>query len=473
MGMSAFSREKRAEFDLNVLRERRKRLLGRMKGRPFLLPAGESKPRNYPANPYPYRASSHFLWAVGWPVPGAVFGSDGRAGFLFLRERGESDELWHGQMPTLPEYAEFLGLEVKPLSDLSDWVRSQGPERIQFLPASDTRSTQFILSLLGREVSEKSAFLWEEKDLQLARAMIEMRLCHDPLLIGSMRKACEVTRRAFFAGMSVTRPGVEERQIYGKMLGEIAAAGMQAAYSPIVTVRGEILHCESYEHTTKAGDLILADVGAESLGGVASDVTRTWPASGRFSATQKLLYEVVLRAQQCAIDALVPGQRYREVHLAACRSLLADLVAIGILRGDPAELLSDGIHAILFPHGIGHLLGLDVHDMEDLGDLAGYEDGRLRSSQFGLNHLRMDRDLRPGMVVTIEPGFYQIAGILRPESPLSKKAGDRLNRKELARFSDVRGIRIEDDLLITDKGSECLTREIPKAPAEIEKFLAG
>jgi Xaa-Pro aminopeptidase len=237
-------------------------------------------------------------------------------------------------------------------------------------------------------------------------------------------------------------------------------------------VHGEVLHNEDHGNLIGATDLLLCDVGAETATGWAADVTRTWPASGRYSPTQRDLYDVVLAAQQDTIAAVKPGVRYRDLHLLAGRLLADGLVALGILRGDPAELVADGVVALLFPHGIGHLLGLDVHDMEDLGDRAGYAPGRTRATEFGLRSLRLDRDLVPGMAVTVEPGLYIVPAILNDKT-LSARAGDRLRRDRLAAFADVRGIRIEDDILVTPTGHEVLSAAIPKKREDIESVMNG
>jgi Xaa-Pro aminopeptidase len=250
----------------------------------------------------------------------------------------------------------------------------------------------------------------------------------------------------------------------------IVARGMTCAYPSIVTPHGEILHSERYDQRLEAGDLLLADVGAETAGGWASDVTRTWPVSGKFTTPQKEIYEVVLSAQRQAIAGVTPGTRYRNVHVLASQALAAGLVDLGILRGNPIELAADGIVALLFPHGIGHLLGLDVHDMEDLGDRAGYAPGRERSKQFGLSALRLDRDLVPGMAVTIEPGFYVSPAVL-DHPTLSRVGNGRLDRARLRAFADVRGIRIEDDVLVTESGREVLTDGIPKTVAAVESSM--
>jgi Xaa-Pro aminopeptidase len=238
-------------------------------------------------------------------------------------------------------------------------------------------------------------------------------------------------------------------------------------------VHGEVLHNTSYDGVLAAGDLLLADAGAEHQGW-ASDVTRTWPVSGRFSGTQRAMYEIVLAANEAAIDLVRPGNRYRDVHLAAARVLTRGLVELGILSGDVDDLVVRGAHAVLFPHGVGHLLGLDVHDMEDLGDRAGYAPGRTRSDQFGLGYLRLDRDLQPGMVVTIEPGLYRIDALLADERIAEPWVRDgTLSMDALARFADTRGIRIEDDVLCTPTAPRVLTATIPKSVAQLEALVGS
>jgi Xaa-Pro aminopeptidase len=256
------------------------------------------------------------------------------------------------------------------------------------------------------------------------------------------------------------------------MQAEIVAHGMACAYEPIVTVHGEVLHVRHKTGTLLAHDLLLADVGAETPEGFAGDVTRVWPVSGRFSATQRVAYEVVLASQQAAIAAVAPGVRYLDVHRAAGLALVEGLIGLGILRGSAPELYARGAAALFFPHGVGHLLGLDVHDMEDLGDRAGYEPGRARPSTAGDRYLRLDRDLMPGMCVTIEPGFYQIPRILSRPSEVGELEA-ALDRDKLARFADVRGVRIEDDVLVTATGSEVLTLAVPKSIDDVEHAMLG
>jgi Xaa-Pro aminopeptidase len=301
---------------------------------------------------------------------------------------------------------------------------------------------------------------------------IALRRIHDRWAVAEMRLGAETTRHAHLAGMKATRPGLRESEIAAAMVKEASAREVRMAFQPIVTVHGEVLHNHHHHHRMEARDLLLADVGAESPGGFASDVTRTWPVDGRYSTTQRELYEVVLRAQEATCAAVRPGVRYRDLHLLASTELTRGLCDLGILRGEPGELVADGMVYLLFPHGVGHLIGPDVHDMEDLGDRPAYAQGRERSPQFGLKYLRLDLDLEPGMAVTIEPGLYRVPAILQ-DPKLSALARGRLDADRLAQFSDVRGIRIEDDVLLTDDGAEVLTAAIPKRVADVEAVLAA
>jgi Xaa-Pro aminopeptidase len=314
---------------------------------------------------------------------------------------------------------------------------------------------------LGRDVEQLGRD--ETIDGPLLEALVALRLCHDQAALHELRRAAELSVDAHLTGMRATRAGLREHSVVAAMEGVLGAAGFTTAYGSIVTTHGEVLH----DQTLRDGDLLLADVGAETGAGYAADVTRTWPVSGRFSATQREIYQLVLEAQRAALREVRPGARYRDVHLAAAAALCRCLVDVGVLRGDPEGLLERGAHALFMPHGIGHLLGLDVHDMEDLGDRAGYAPGRTRAAQFGLSYLRLDRDLAPGMLVTIEPGFYQVPFLLREPERVGLD-GSVIDRERLAQFADVRGIRIEDDVLVTAAGHEVLTARLPKEPGAIE-----
>lgn len=453
-------------LDTRALTERRESLSRALGGAAALIAAGAATPRNYPANTFAFRASSHFLYFVGLHLEGAFLLLEGDAATLFVAERPVDDELWHGPTPSISQLERAIGCRIRSTDELSNVLRAR---RVATLPAMDAPTRVRQAELLSRPI--RIGQLDDEGDAALADAIIALRLRHDDAAIKGLREAADATRAAHVAGMDATRAGVREHAIRGAMEGALIGRGMGTAYQSIVTTRGEVLHSHSYANELRDGDLLLADVGAETESGWAGDVTRTWPVSGKYSETQRTIYEIVLAAQRIAIECVRPGIRYRDVHLAACHAIARGLIDIGILRGDPEELVQDGVHALFFPHGVGHLLGLDVHDMEDLGDRAGYAKGRERSKQFGLSYLRLDRDLEPGMAVTIEPGIYFVPAILN--SPEHIAIGrDRVNQSMLERFADVRGIRIEDDVLVTSHGHEVLTDSIPKTVADVEAVLS-
>ncbi len=421
---------------MNAFAARRRRL-AELVDQPVLVSAGHAPARNYAGNPYPFRASSHFLYLVGEGIAGARLLVDGDVSTLYVPPVDPDDALWHGPAPDRGALAARVGCHVRD----DTWLPN-APEAIE-LP-----------------------------DAQLADAMLALRLVHDDAAIDGLRRAAEGTTAAHLAGMAATRPGLREWAVLAEMEAALARRGMTTAYQSILTVHGEVLHNHAHHHALAPGDLVLADVGAETHDGWAGDVTRTWPATGRFSDAQRAIYDVVLASQKAAIDAVGPGVRYRDVHLTAARVITEGLVELGVLKGDVDGLLEDGVHALFFPHGVGHLIGLDVHDMEDLGDRAGYAPGRERSERFGLCYLRLDRDLEPGMAVTIEPGFYQVPAILS-DPELTRRAKGRLDLTRLEDFADVRGIRIEDDVLVTETGREVLTAGIPKEADEVERAVGG
>jgi Xaa-Pro aminopeptidase len=436
-----------------------------------LLPAGRPRAKNYPANTHPFRADSHFLYLVGRSIAEAALLLAEPEPKLYVPPPDRSAALWDGPSPTMEELGRELGIRVRPLAELGDWLRISG-EEVATVSPNDDETAAWLSAVLGRRIEARSGAKIQDgtPDAKLADELIELRIKHDPAGVAQLRQAAAVTALAHRAGMRATRHGIREAEVAGAMVGAILASGMSVSYEPIVTVHGEVLHNKTYDNVIGLGDLVLADVGAETPEGWAGDVTRVWPANGRFSPTQRAIYQVVLEAQRAAIDLVSPGMRYRSIHEAAAREIIAGLLDLGIMRGDADELVMRGAHALFFPHGVGHLLGVDVHDMEDLGDRAGYQHGRQRPERFGDAYLRLDRDLAPGMAVTIEPGFYQVPAILQ-DPDLTRPFEMNIDRRELARFADVRGIRIEDDVLVTEHGNEVLTAAIPKELHEIEEAL--
>lgn len=449
----------------STLHQRRQRL-AQLINTPAILWSGRAASRNFPANRFPFRASSHFLYFAGLPLDNAAIRIEGDRLELFMDDPAAATILWHGETPTRKEIAATLGADAAyPLAELASRTANAATVAVQDVPTYEHQC-----QLLNREVVSASAA--QGIDLELAKAIISVRLIHDAAALAEIRRAVSVSVEAHRAGMRATPTAKTEAEIRAAMESVILAHNMSCAYGSIVTVHGEVLHNEQYHHPLQRGDLLLADVGAETETGWASDITRTWPVSGRFSATQRDIYDLVLAAHDVCIREMRPGVEYRDIHLLAALVMAQGLVNLGILLGSASELVERDAHALFFPHGVGHILGLDVHDLEDLGDLAGYEAGRQRSDRFGLGYLRLDRPLRSGMVVTIEPGFYQVPAILK-DANLRSKYQDAVNWERLAQFSDVRGIRIEDDVLVTETGAEVLTAQLPSAPEAVEALSSG
>lgn len=448
-------------LDRAACAHRRADLATRLGSRPALIAAGAPRARGTYRGLHLFRAGSHFLYLFGLHLPKAMGLWTGEHWQLFLPEPGPDAALWTGPEPGLGEMADILGVPTLPLAKLADAIEAP---RTATLPAPDIETCVEQSTLLGRDIRPGKLGTLDEP---LADAMIAMRLVHDAAAIAGLREAAAATKAAHLAGLRATRPGIRESVVRAAIEGELLARNMSTSYNSIVSVHGEVLHNEAHHHELRDGDLLLVDAGAETSGGWAGDVTRTWPVSGRYSPTQRDLYQVVLKAQMAAAEAVRPGRRYLDLQGIAALRIAEGLVDLGILSGHPAELVGDGVVALFFPHGVGHLIGLDVHDLDDLGDRATYAPGRTRSADPGLRALRLDRDLVPGMAVTIEPGFYQVSAIL--DDPERAKVGNgRVHRERLAAFRDVRGIRIEDTLLVTATGHENLTDTIPKDIATIE-----
>ncbi len=424
---------------------RRRRLSDAVDGAEILLLGHRLLPRNYLDNHYPFRQDSSFLYFVGTNLPGvaAVIGAEGHT-TLYLPTPGPSDALWLGELPPAEQIAAVAGADA-----------------VAAVEGLDLSAPRLTLPLTDPSVPAP------EPSEALARAVIDLRLCHAPEEIASLRRACAVTAAGHRAAMEATCPGVFDHEVGALVDGVFALHGMAPSFPTIATARGEVLHGHARHEALEAGQLMLVDAGAEERGGCAGDVTRTFPVSGAFTPRQADIYDLVLAAADASIVACAPGVRYRDVHLASCRVIAAGLRDLGLLRGDPDGLVERGAHAAFFPHGVGHLLGLDVHDMELYGDVAGYEPGRSRSDQFGLGFLRLDRDLRPGMAVTIEPGIYFVPAILR-DPDLRDRLGDSVAWDVAASWLPFGGVRIEDDVLITTDGHEILTSGIPRTRPDVE-----
>jgi Xaa-Pro aminopeptidase len=431
------------------------------------------QPRNYTDNTYPFRQNSHFLYYTGLSEPDLAVLSYPEPDYdvLFARPSTLDDVVWSGGGHNRLDMARHSGIEtVEELGRLGVYLtqaRSRGLD-IHYLPQYQASSLFRVAELLVIEPSEVTA----GASRRLVEEVVRQRSIKSDLEIDEIEDALGVTARMHSASMAATRPGVREHQIAGLIQGIALESNREQAYPPIVTVHGEVLHNHSYHHTLAEGQLLLNDSGAESPNYYASDITRTCPVSGKFTAAQAEVYETVLRGQLAAIDRIRPGIPYRDVHLQAARVMVEGLKAIGLMKGNPDDAVEAGAHALFFPHGIGHMLGLDVHDMEDLGDVVGYPPGEARNPQFGLNFLRLSRSLEAGFVLTVEPGIYFIPALI-DRWHQERMHKEFISYDKLDAFRNFGGIRIEDDVLVTPEGARVLGPGIPKTVAEVEATVGS
>ncbi len=458
---------------------RRKRFLAGLES-PVLLMAGGLLARNYPANVFPFRADGNFLYFFQRPEPGSAAFFDPADGkvTLFLTERTVADALWHGAMEPFAEVKARQGVDaVLAVEELEQQIAALAKGRqVRSLAVADPKATARARAITG-EALDFDDPKWVGDGALLER-IAKLRLHKDADELAEMRRLVPITREAHLLAMQHSKPGVTEQFLAGQVAGAFARGGCTAAYNTILSVRGEVLHNNEHRNTLRQGDIVLLDAGAESVDtGYCNDVTRDWPVGGAFTPEGRDVYELVLQSEVDAIAAVKPGVRYRDLHLRAARVLAEGLVKLGLLVGDADGLVESGAHAIFFPHGLGHQLGLDVHDLEAFGDRIHYPGGRTRSTQFGTQYLRMDMDLEEGMTFTIEPGLYFVPAILHsPE--LRERFKTQVNWTAAQKFLAMNGgrgfggIRIEDDVVCTKSGVEVLTASIPKTRAEIES-IAG
>ena len=440
----------------SVYRQRRARLAERLQ-RPLVICAGFAPSRNYAANAYPFRAGSSYLYFGGPPVEGAAWlirpGSDGNDGCTLLRTAPTADDIvWLGPVPSDTEMTAAAGLADDRLAqpDQLGTLLADQPAAVVAPPGA---RTQAYIAAWGLEPAQPAELL----------PIIELRLLKDVHEMQAMHRAAEVNVEAQRAVMAATAEGRGEADAAAAFFAVLVANQCRPSFTPIISVHGEILHGQGFANRLDAGRLLLVDAGAEEPGGYACDITRTYPVNGSWTSIQRHFYETVLRAVQESLAACVPGRRFRDVHDLAAKVLCEGLVQAELLRGDPAELAGRYAHTLFFCHGLGHLIGLDVHDMEDFGDLAGYAPGRQRRPEFGNNFLRLDRDLEPGLCLTIEPGIYLVPAIWQRDD-LVKPFADAVNRPAIDALlkEQFGGIRIEETICITDTGPpEVLSRALP------------
>ncbi len=461
-------------FSADVYIERRKRLRTDVQAGLILFLGNEESPMNYADNQYPFRQDSSFLYFFGLDCPGlaAVIDVEKGTECMFGDDLTVDDIVWTGPQPTLKEKCRKTGISetagLDKLPDVLNKAAKQGRE-IHFLPQYRPENVLEIQQLLKIPPSAVPPHVSEP----LIKAVIAQRSIKSEQEIAQIEAALDISYEMQTLAMKMSKPGVYERQVASAMQAVVLSHGSALSFPTIFSIHGETLHNHHYGNKMQAGDMAVNDSGAESSLHYASDITRTVPVGGKFSQRQKEIYSIILNAQEKAIEAVKPGVEFRDIHLLACRALTSGLKDLGLMKGDIEQAVRAGAHTLFFQCGLGHMLGLDVHDMEGLGEeYVGYTDLIKRNPEFGFKSLRLAKALEPGFVITVEPGIYFIPELI-DRWKATQKNSQYINYELVEKYRDFGGIRIEDDVLVTEDDHRVLGRKIPKAISEVEDISSG
>ena len=420
-----------------------------------------------------FRQNSNFLYYWGLNEPGlaALIDIDNNKAILFGHDLTTEEIIWEGEQQKLDEKVKLIGVEeTAEVSTLKNVLLNyrKGRKRIHFLPQHLENNIRKISNLLNISVKQVP----QRDSSELNKAVISQRSIKSKKEIAEIEKALKISYKLHTSVMQKTKPGKYEYEIVKEMEKILTSKGSRWAYLPIFTIRGERLHNHHYNNIMQKGDLVINDSGAESPRGLySSDITRTFPVSGVFTKKQKGIYEIVLKSQLTAIKTVKPGVTFLEIHLLTARIIVEGLKKLGLMKGDIGSAVKAGAHALFFPHGLGHMMGLDVHDMEDLGeDYIGYDEKIKRSDQFGLAYLRFAKELQSGHVLTIEPGIYFIPQLIK-QWQSENRFKEFINYEKVNEYLDFGGVRIEDNILVTKNSHRVLGKLIPKTIKEIELLM--
>lgn len=460
-------------FDSSVYKQRRQALREKMGSGIILILGNNEAPANYPDNTYKFRQDSSFLYFFGHSHPGYAGVMDIETGedYFFGNDVTMDDIIWMGPQPSVKELAAQVGVEKSaPLSQLKEFIGKAISQRraIHFLPPYRYDNMMMLEDLTGIRASMTR----QHASVELIKAVVALRSVKEACEIEEIDKACNIGYEMHTAAMRLCKPGVSEQYIAGVLDGIASSYGNMVSFATILTQNGQTLHNHDHSHLLEAGRLMLTDAGAESVTNYCSDHTRTIPVGGKFTARQRDVYSIVLACHDKALELAHPGITYKSVHLEVCKVLAQGLKDLGLMKGDVNEAVAAGAHALFMPHGLGHMMGIDVHDMEDLGQVyVGYDEETRPSDQFGLASLRMGRRLQEGFVITDEPGCYFIPALIDKwkAEGLHK---DFLNFDAIEKFKDFGGIRLEDDILIIPGGSRFTgEKRIPITIDEVEQIM--
>ena len=460
-------------FKSEVYIKRREELQKKMRTGLSLFLGNSESPMNYPDNTYHFRQDSDFLYYFGLDIPGfaALMDFDSGQDWIFGNDIDMDDIIWMGPKPTVKELALKCGvINTAPVQKLEETLKDaiSKNRKVHFLPPYRAESKM----LLGSLLKENPCKMKTHASVDLIKAVISMRSVKDKYEIDEIAKAVDIAYDMHMAAMKMCKPGVKEQDIFGTIEGIALAKGAGTSFPVILSINGQTLHNHGHANILKKGRMMVVDAGAETNLHYASDITRTTPVGGKFSQLQKEIYEVVLLTNIEAIKAAKPGMSNRDLHFFGCRMLTLGLKELGLMKGDVDEAVEAGAHALFIPHGLGHMMGLDVHDMEGLGEeFVGYNDEVKRSTQFGTSSLRFALPYKPGNVFTVEPGCYFIPELIKKWNA-EGKFREFINYSKIDSYMSIGGIRIEDNVLITAKGSKLLGKPIPKAVKEVESICS-
>lgn len=460
-------------FETSVYKNRRARLKEKVKSGLVLILGNGEAPANYTDNTYKFRQDSSFLYFFGLNQPGfaGVIDIDSGDEYIFGNDVDMDDIIWMGPQPSVKDMAARAGVsKTAPFARLADCMKtaiSQG-RRIHFLPPYRFRNMLLLEELLGI----RPALVKNYASLELIKAVVDLRSVKEPCEIEEITKACNIGYEMHTAAMRNCKSGVKEQYIAGLIEGIAASYGSMVSFPVILSQNGETLHNHDHSQILQEGRMMLTDAGAEEVSHYCSDFTRTVPVGGKFLTRQKEVYNIVLAANNKAIEIAKPGVTYQYVHLEVCKVLAQGLKDLGLMKGDVNEAVAAGAHALFMPHGLGHMMGLDVHDMEDLGQIyVGYDDETRPIDQFGTSSLRMGRRLQEGFVITDEPGCYFIPALI-DQWRAQGMHKEFLNYDKIETFKDFGGIRLEDDILIIPGGSRFLgDKRTPITVEEVEEIM--
>lgn len=460
-------------FKSKVYIKRRKELREKVKSGVILFIGNDESHILIRDTVYKFRQNSNFLYYWGMNEPGltALIDIDNNKEILFGHDLAIEEIVWEGEQKKLAEKAKLVGViktaEVSTLKGVLLNFR-KGRKQIHYLPQHLDDNIIKISELLNVSVDRVK----EKHSVELTKAVISQRSVKSKKEIAEIEKALKISYKLHTSAMRKTKPGKYEYEIVKGMEKILISKDSRWAYLPIFTIRGERLHNHHYNNKMKKGDLVINDSGAESPNGLySSDITRTFPVSGKFTKKQKGIYEIVLKSQLTAIKAIKPGVKYLDIHLLTAKIIAEGLKKLRLMKGDIGSAVKAGAHALFFPHGLGHMMGLDVHDMEDLGeDYIGYDDKIKRSEQFGLAYLRFAKELQPGYVLTVEPGIYFIPQLIK-QWQSENKFKEFINYEKVNEYLDFGGVRIEDNILVTKNSHRVLGKPIPKTVKEIESIM--